>query len=459
MKSLYKNLFLGLCVGSIFLTSCSEDEETRTKFSHSTPVIESASISPSSFVYGDSVTITAKVSDKVTPLSTLSLKMIVNDVLVAETEIRTPGNSSEVSAKFKVDFKSQLPDNANVEVQLTLINVEGDETKGSIDGLKGNRTYYNKLYLVLDNGAVHTLTPKSDKSDNYFLEDVIIKSNNIKYRIAEKITADNQIDFSGYVWGYQGGSIQIVDETGDYITTTNSLIDYITAFEFDDYYFDGRVSGEKIDPKYLNSDYFDEVTVEKEKFMKLTRTIAKDQVMTLFGDLASTDVVYNMDYFERISADQVKFVGAEGAYSLYYSPTRKTMIVDPDKRSYPDVLLAAGEGLGYPSKIKSETHTTWSFNAPLQAIIFRKIADNVYQGTVYLDATPDKASFKFFENKDWGNEKKSTDFTMPAVLAKDTDLGKSDGNWYAATGATSGNYKITINLSTKVATAESVTLP
>lgn len=457
MKSIYKNLFLGLCVGTIFLTSCSEDEDTRTKYSHSTPVIESASINPSSFVYGDSVTVTAKVSDKVTPLSTLKLRMIVNDVLVAETEVRTPGNSSEVSTKFKVNYAAQLPNEADVEVQLTLINVEGDETKGSIEGLKGKRTYYKKLYLVLDDGKVYPLTPKSDKSDKYFSEKVIIKNSKIKYRIAEKITDENQIDFSGHVWGYVGGSIQLVDETGDYITTASTLIDYVTEIEFDNYDFKTTLQGEKIKPNVLILDYFDEIIVENEKFMKLSRSIEKDQIMTLFGDLASTDVVYNMDYFERISDDQVKFVGPEGSYSLYYSPTRKTMIVDPDKRSYPDVLLAAGVGLGYPSKVKPEAHTDWNFDAPLRAIVFRKINTDIYQGTVYIDA--ETLNFKFYENKDWGNEKKSTDYTISSVIAKDSDLGKTDGNWYAATGATSGNYRVTINLATKVVTVDSVTLP
>lgn len=457
MKSIYKNLFLGFCAGAIFLTSCQENEDTRVVYPHSTPVIESVTINPSSFVYGDSVSITAKVSDNVTPLSTLNMKMIVNDVLIAEEVIRTPGNSAEVSAKFKVAYTNQLPDDANVEVQLTLINVEGDETNGSVEGIKGNRTYYNKLYLVLDNGTVYPLTPESAKSDKYSLKDVMIKSNNIRYRVAEKITSENQIDFSGHVWGYMGGAIQVVDETGDYITTTNTSVDYVTEVVFDNYYFETTLLGDKLNPNDITLENFEEVTVGSEKFMKLSRTIEKNQTMTMFGDLASFDIVYSMDYFERLSEDQVKFIGETGTYTLYYSDTRKNMIIDPAARSYPDVLLAAGEGLGYPSKVKPEAHTSWNFGAPLEAVVFRKISENIYQATVYFDAT--KANFKPFENDGWGNEKKSTDFTMPSIIAKDTDLGKSDGNWYAATGATSGNYKITINLSTNVVTAESVTLP
>lgn len=456
MKYIYKNIIWGLCAGALLLSSC-EEEDSRTVYPHSTPVIEDAAINPGTFTYGDSVTITAKVADEATPLSTLEMKMVVNDVLIAQQTIRTAGNKAEVSAKFKVAYAAELPDNADVEVLLTLTNVEGDQTQGNISGLKGKRAYYSKLYLVLDNGTVYPLTAQSEKSDKYESAEVKIKSNNIRYRIAEKLTDDNQIDFSGRVWGLKGGAVQLVDETGDYITTTSEGVDYITQVVFDNYKFATTLVGSKLNPNDLILDNFGDVTASNEAFKKLTRTFEKNQEVTLFDELASTDVVYNMDYFERTADDKVKFTGDAGSYDLYYSPTRKVMLVEPQDRAYPNILLTCGEGLGYPSKVKPEAHTAWDFNAPLQAIIFRKVAADTYQATVYFDAS--KANFKPFENRDWANEKKSSTFIMPALIAKDTDLGKNDGNWYPAEGAVSGNYKITINLATKVVTAEKVTLP
>ncbi len=455
MKSIYKAIMCGLC-SCILLASC-EEEDTRKVFPHSTPVIESAAINPSTFSYGDSVTITAKVSDPVTPLSTLEMRMIVNDVLVAQQSIRTAGNSTEVSSKFKVAYTSELPDDASVEVLLTLTNVEGDQTTGTITGVKGKRTYYSKLYLVLDNGQVITLTPEAAKSDKYKSSELKLKANSIRYRIAEKITTDNQIDFSGHVWGSKSGAVQLVDETGDYITTANTNVDYITNIVFDNYKFTTSLAGDKYNPNDLVIDNFGDVTASGEAFKKLSRTFEKNQEVNLFGDLASTDIVYDLNYFVRTADDKIKFIGDTGSYDLYYSETRKVAIIDPAVREYPNVLLAAGEGLGYPSKVKPGAHTTWDFNAPLQAIVFRKVAADTYQAVVYFDAS--KANFKPFENRSWANEKKSTNFTMPSIIAKDTDLGKTDGNWYAAEGAVSGNYKITINLATKVVTAESVTLP
>ena len=325
MKYIYKNIIWGLCAGALLLSSC-EEEDSRTVYPHSTPVIEDAAINPGTFTYGDSVTITAKVADEATPLSTLEMKMVVNDVLVAQQTIRTAGNKAEVSAKFKVAYAAELPDNADIEVLLTLTNVEGDQTQGNISGLKGKRTYYSKLYLVLDNGEVYPLTAQSEKSDKYESAEVKIKSNNIRYRIAEKLTDDNQIDFSGRVWGLKGGAVQLVDETGDYITTTSEGVDYITQVVFDNYKFATTLVGSKLNPNDLILDNFGDVTASNEAFKKLTRTFEKNQEVTLFDELASTDVVYNMDYFERTADDKVKFTGDAGSYDLYYSPTRKVML-------------------------------------------------------------------------------------------------------------------------------------
>lgn len=453
MKRININILLGIL--ALFMLVACEEKDERTVYPHSTPVIESATITPSSFVYGDSVTITAKVSDPVTPLSTLEMRMIVNDRVVAIQKLRTAGNSTEVTAKFKVAYISELPDNATVEVSLNLINVEGDVTTGNITGVKGYRTYYQKLYLVLDNGDVIPLTPEGDKSDKYKSPSVDLK-NSIRYKIASKITADNQIDFSGDVWGLKDGTIQLVDETGDYIKTTEEMKKSTIGIMFDTYTFVTSLEGEDlVNISSLSLDTFKNTTIAGETFKEGSFYIEKGKKLVLTGELKNT--VFNLDYFERTAIDTVKFLGETGPWVLDYSGDRKYMLVQDLDSNYPNVLLACGEGLGYPSKVKIEATSGWGFDQIKQFILFKKTADNVYQATVYFDAT--KANFKFFENKGWGNEKKSDDYALPAILINSKTKGANDGNWYAAPDAESGNYKITINLSTKVVTAVAVTLP
>lgn len=455
MKFIYKNIMCGL-LACLLLASC-EAEDTREVFPHSTPVIESASINPSAFVYGDTVSINAKVSDGETPLSTLEVMLVSNDVLLAKHTVRTSGNSMDVSSKFKIAYKSQLPDNQDIEVRLTLTNVEGDKTVGTISGLKGKRKYFDKLYLVLETEQVIELTPEAAKSDKYRSEILKLKSKKIRYKVAEKLTPEGLIDFSGKVWGYDGNMINIIDETGDFITSEGADMDYVTQITFDTYWFSDQLKGEKFSAGDLLLDSFNDVTIGGEAYKKLTRGFTKNQELTLYGDLAVADLLFNMDYFDRTAEDKVVFKGDDGDYELYYNSTRMFVLVVPIPREFPKALLACGMGLGYPSKVKTEATTSWGFDTVLQCIVFRAVASGVYQGTVYFDAK--EANFKFFENGGWGNEKRSTDYTMPSILAKDTDLGKDDGNWYASASAVSGNYKITINLNTKVVTAESVTLP
>lgn len=446
------NILLGLFAVLIF-TACEEKDE-RTVFPHSTPVIESATINPTSFVYGDSVTITAKVSDAITPLSTLEMRMVVNDKVVATQKLRTAGNNAEVSAKFQVAYISELTDNADVEVTLNLINVEGDVTTTSITGVKGYRTYYKELYLVLDNGQVITLTSEGDKSDKYTSPEVGLK-NSIRYKIAEKVTDENQIDFSGHVWGIKDGAIQLVDETGDYIKTTEAMKKSTTGIIFDTYAFATSLLGEDlVNISGLSLEVFADITIDGETFKEGSFYIEKGKKLALSEDIK--DAMFNLDYFERVAADTVKFLGETGPWVLDYSTSRNYLVVQDLDSNYPNVLLACGEGLGYPSKEKPEATSGWGFDQIKKFILFKKVTDNTYEATVYLDVT--KANFKFFENKDWGNEKKSDDFVLPEILINSKTKGANDGNWYPATTAKSGNYKITIDLSKKEVTAVAVTL-
>lgn len=451
-----KNINILLCLFLVLILGSCQEEPTRTFFPHSTPVIESAEISPSTFTYGDSLTITAKVSDPLTPLSTLQMTMIVNDKVVATQTIRTPGQSAEVSSKFKVAYLSELDDNAKVEVVLNLINVEGDVTVGSVEGLTAKRKYYEKLYLVLDNNDIITLTKQGNKSDKYESPEVNLR-NSIRYKIAEKLTADNQIDFTGDVWALDDGAIQVLGERGTDITTSEPMKKNTTGIIFDTYAFKTTLLGEDLENLAsldLNK-LVASVTYGGETFKEATFYIEKDKEIIVSSDFQ--DAVFNMDYFQRVSATKVKYIGETGPLVLDYNANRKYVLVQELYPSYPTALLACGEGLGYPSKVNTEATSGWGFDQIKQFILFRKIDNNVYQGTVYIDVT--KANFKFFENKDWANEKRSDDYTLPSILSSAASKNKTDGNWYTSEAATSGNYKITINLDTKVVTAAAVTLP
>ncbi len=455
MKTKYRNIIGGL-LSFLLFSSCSDDA-LRVVYPHSTPVVESSAVSPSSFTYGDSISFTAVVSDDETPLSTLVLQLVVNDQILLSKTIRTAGYNASVDTMFRIPFENDLPDNAEAEITLTLTNVEGDETQTSVSGITGQRTYYDKLYMVMEDGTVYTLYPLETGSDQYQVSGLEL-SNSITYKIATALTSENEIDYSGYVWGASDNAIELIeDETGDYITTEDVFLRRINSVTFDTYAFETTVTGTETDASGLYSSDLSDVTVSGESFKKVTRTLTNGQGLTLYEDFADDDIVFNLDYFDRIRTDSVSFTGETGSYVLYYSETRKIVLVSPVSQTFPSVLYACGMGLGYPSKVDPEATTSWGFDNALQFILFKKVDDNIYQSTVYFDAS--QANFKFFESTGWANEKRSDDYTLPASLIQSaTDHGATDGNWYAADDAVSGNYRITINLSTNVVTAEAIDL-
>ncbi len=457
MKTRYTGFITILLAGIYLITACEEKDE-REVFPHSTPLVEGITVSPVSLGYGDSVTITAKLSDPLTPLSTVKIKMTVDGQEIAADELRTPGQQFELSTRLKTNYISKLPENGKVITEIILTNVEGDETIQQAEEITGKRKYYSSLYLVLDNGDVKELLPQPDNPDRYKADTEL--KNTVRYKIAEKLTDDQQIDYTADVWGYMDEKIQLTDQKGDYITTSEPMKESTESVIFDTYEFRMELEGEdlmKVE-KFELELFAEEVKQETETYHQGSFYLEKDQEIELSADFA--DVLFNLDYFDRIAQDKVKYLGETGPLVLDYNSERKYMLVQEVDPAYPNVLLICGEGLGYPSKSKPEATTGWGFDRIAQYVIFRRIEENIYQGTIYMDA--EKVNFKPFENKAWGNEKRSDDYILPDILI-DSDTKSEgtnlDGNWYASPEMTSGNFRMVINLSTKKVTATEITLP
>ena len=138
------------------------------------------------------------------------------------------------------------------------------------------------------------------------------------------------------------------------------------------------------------------------------------------------------DFFENITKDKAIFIGVDGNYKLYYDPINKLTYLENRSVNYPDGLWVCGSSFGHPQAGRV-TVGAWTFNLPSDAFQCVKVADNIFETTLYLVKD---FQFKFYKQRPWGGELASTIVnTQPVNL-----LGKG---WYysdPATGGTGGGH-------------------
>ncbi|GHV04634.1 hypothetical protein FACS189416_3260 [Bacteroidia bacterium] len=452
MKAIYKTIgfaFLAVC----FLASCDKDDD----YSTSTPVIQSAEITPTTFAFGDSVRLTAKLADAQTRLATLNVRITADNRTIAEQVIQVGGNEQDIDLPVFVPLVDNLSEGSRVKIELSLKNVLKGEATQEIAGLTGNRPYFNQLYLVTDDGKVYPLVQESYAKDNYTAADLAL-NRSFSYKIAQKVSG-TEIDYSGLVWGSKNGKIALIDERGESIFAFAMGADYIESFTYNSLGFNVFLSGDKYSDNDFALSGFAEETIDGEVFRTLRRTLEENQEITLFSDLADDLIVYNPDFFDRLSKNKVRFLGETGEYTIYYNTYRKHVLIGVDNSSYPDYLLITGGGIGYPTKVPGidKEHCWWGFGNVRNFLLFRKIEDNVFAGTMAFHPKDDSwVSFKPYENNGWGGEKRFDQMT----LVGDKLLESSDGNnWYPSSEMDpNAFYRIIINWATNTMEVEKVTL-
>ncbi|MDR1724573.1 MAG: hypothetical protein LBR84_11610 [Tannerella sp.] len=452
MRTIYK-IFLSALFAACIFTSCDNDD----KYVISTPVIESAEITPTTFTFGETVTLNAVLADTDSPLSALTVEIVADNRTISVQSITVGGNKDEISVSIKVPLAVNMPDNATVGFKLILSNVLKGTAEKELTGLTGKRPYYNSLYLVTDDNNIITLRPQASSKDKYEALGLSLHRS-FNYRIAQKIS-DNQIDYSGLVWGSVNGKISPVDNSADPIFAFAQGADYTQSFVFDSYAFTTSLEGKNFGANDLVLSAFGEQTIDGELFRTLKRTLTKNAEYTLFNDLADPIIIYNPDFFERISDSKVKFLGETREYTIYFNTYRMHVILGVDNPAYPEFLLITGGGIGYPTKVSgiSKEHTWWGFGNVRNFILLRKTAENVYQGTIVFHAKDDSwVGLKPYENTSWGGEKRFDAMTFTGMKLFESADG---GDWHPTADVDpDAFYRLTINWATNTVNVEKVTL-
>ena len=465
MKSIYKFFIIA---GALMLTMASCEDEFGPR-KESTPVIESATINPTAITFGDSVTLTVKVTDPATMLTTLVYDIVSEGRNIVSGEIPLVGNDYTATKNIFVPLLKNQADNANVQVNLVARNILKGSVSHEITGLTGKRPVYSQLYLVTDDGAVAVLAPRQDDKNKFEGNDLTLETS-FRFRIAEKLNANKTIDYSGNVYGNVNGKMAMIDQSGESFFSYTPEADYTKKLVFDQMAFSVVTTGSNLGADDLALSAFGEQDIYNETFRTLKRELEQGKTYSVFGRLADPQNIFNPDFFERIADNKVKFLGTTGEYTLYYNPVRKNVIVGVDNPAYPDYLLACGYGLGYPTHVSSSeigavypghhrVHTNWGFGHVMDYVLLRKISDGLYQGTFFTPGDHDRyAGFKPFENTGWANEKKAGDFSFSGEM-----IIKGTNDWTIPNGPEDpyvepAFYRFFVNLNEKTVHIEKVTL-
>jgi hypothetical protein len=449
---------LGIVAG---FWTCNNDDEV-VRYPKSTPRIDTATVAEHEIIYGDSIHLNVGVSDKVAPLSTLLVKIVVNDQVVTSEVIRTKGNHASVKRTYGVPFAAKRPDNAPVKVYLTSTNVSGNEKDSILSTTTAKRPVITDLYIVPDLGSGATTKLDLVNADSLLYKATGLQyKTSFNYKLATKLDKFKRIDWSGMVFGKVGEGIGLIDKTGESINATDATLVGISEFTFDALNFTHRLGGKLLEPA-TSLDVMVDLPAKPASLLNNTDFRGGDvyfgeNVEVTFsgipGDLANS---ISPDYFEVTGANKAKFLGKTGLYKAYYLTTKNYLYIDPQPETlYPDALWICGTGFGRPSA-PYEATASWNWNSPLDYMPCRLIAPGIYQATMYCKNTPNTdgnkygtLDFKFFHKRGWwdGHEEWGVNYTVSPPF-----LGPSDTNGninVLSAEVVDGVYRFTLNQNDK----------
>lgn len=448
-------------------SSCQPDEVLRVSYPESYPVFDSVYVVETQITYGDTITLHLGISDQKTPLSTLSIKVVVNDEILVSENIRTKGNEASYSARYSIPFIARMPDNADVEVHLRAINVEGYATDTILASTKANRVPIPDLWVSFP-AAVGFKLNLIDPAKHIYEASNLTLGNNISFRLATKVRSGVRVDWTGMVFGMPDGKFGLIHSVNDPMIVLNDPTIYgFNKITVDLLNFTVTGEGKKLEPatemnltafgtETLNSTNNLNVTTQK-SWRTMQQYLGKDVEITFtgFGNLSTS---LTPDFFEVTGANTAKFLGETGIYMLYFLPAANYLYVEQPTAKFPAVLWLDGVGAGRPVAPFVKT-TSWNWNSPEEYIFCRKVSEGIYQATFFAEHEEDltftepwrlRFSMKFFHQRGWGGEEDARTYAIGTNLLfapTANDVGNFMGTDNFVGNA--GVYRITINTNAK----------
>lgn len=467
MKRIFQVLFLALI--AIGYTACQPDS-FREVYPKGNPTVEAHMLTNEVLFGSDSISFEVKITEKATPLSTLSIKVIVGLNVIVNEEVRTPNLNFEQKFTYAVPFGPNMPEGEPVKVYLTATNVEGTATDFILSDCVGHRPVLETMYVMPPTidykplGKGKQMTWDEEKFVAYDLG----YPKSIECLLAVVGTKFGRIDWNYPVFGMKDDKLSLITQeefesgVATSIQLSNDNIESIDTIQFDpmtfDLYFGGKVA-QPVSALDVNADLA-EVAGKTYRHAKIFFDPAIEVTISGVTNMATA---YNLDYMELKDGNVVKFLGEKGMYEVYYLPEEDYIVVEPLRDAvYPNVMWMTGVGFGLPVAAP-KVQGGWGFDNLGQYIACRTVAPKVYQFTAYLKnganadfETYGSLNFKFFHQKGWGGEEVGGNYEQIGLDIKGVgsegltkvngDTGAEAGNWIANTQEEfEGIYRITLD--------------
>jgi hypothetical protein len=401
---------------------------------------------------------TTKITDTYNDLTSFSISISMNNRIVLQKDVQLSGKEATIDIQGRMPFVANFNGPVNPVVTLKAVNNEVSGTTEIVlpeaNGITVNRPATpSKLYAVDNLGHVFELSPIEGQEYD-FITTADLSAIGQSFKIAEKLTNDNKIDYSGIVWGIDGDEIVTIDdETGSPIAI-NSSDGAIKKIAFNIYTFliSGAAPATIIDKAtFIESAYAG--------YKALTLTLTKGEELEFIGFGEDISGILRPDFFVNTSGNKTNFDGYKAEYTLLYNETNGFMYIENEAMTLPDALWMDGTGIGFPLPPYTAT-SEWNWNKPTDYVFCKKTGEGVFSAVIYIS---NGFGFKFFTRRGWESpeypEYKAHNFTVtPSELIRSHKWTEEtwDGNGDLEPGSafSAGVYKIEINLNANTITLE-----
>lgn len=332
---------------------------------------------------GDRVRFTATVTDNYNDLASYTLEFKAGETIIASKNGTLSGSSAQIEFETIMPFGAYFSEGGYPEVSLSVVNVvnvTATLTLADKDNVNIVRPETpSHLYIVDNNGAVFTLDRMGESY--LFKSTTSLSTLGTSFKIATKVTPNNQIDYSEIVWGLSGSNIVVVNEaSATSIDTPNSEGHGIKSISFDMYSFNLT---KLVD--YTVTFNMATMTVTPKggiNYLYTDATMVQDCEVEFENFDRSPMAIVRPDLFTDFEGNTARFVGPSRVWRAFYNQDKGFFYFQTNNNEA-DLLWLTGAGGGFPLPPYAATFD-WFGTEPHGYFSFLRTGADTFSMLLYL---------------------------------------------------------------------------